>query len=122
MGTPEELEAGTASYEVHFAGHNRQDLVKVQAVMARIPGARMADDVATRFEIPIGNAEDSSSDTQSVASIFEILSNEKNFPEFTIGKSSLETAFIRIINEDSQQGHDGYDTNIQPSKRFWGLC
>ncbi|KAH9486190.1 ABC transporter A family member 2 [Psilocybe cubensis] len=121
VGSPQELEACTASYEVHFACHNRQDYVKVQAVMARIPGARMADDVATRFEIPIGNSENSSSDT-SVASIFEILSNEKGFPEFTIGKSSLETAFIRIINQDSQQGHDNHGVDAKAEGKLWGIC
>lgn len=72
--------------------------------MANIPGARMVDDVATRFEIPLSTsseASESHSTLTSVASIFETLSKEgKDFPQFTVGKSSLETAFIRIINED----------------------
>lgn len=83
--------------------------------MARLPGARMADDVATRFEVPVGLAEsntvivgddekgviESRREALSVASILEVLAQEEeSFPEFTVGKSSLETAFIKIINDN----------------------
>jgi len=78
----------------------------------------MVDDVATRFEVPIGmNAQGG---VTSVADIFEILSREKEFPEFTVGKSTLETAFIKIINEDVAS--DAYHEKVPIGKRFWGLC
>lgn len=89
--------------------------------MAKIPNAQMVDDVATRFEVPIG-CDDVSGSVITVASIFETLSTENDFPEFTIGKSSLETAFIRIINEN--EGRDYGDGENMSSRRvkIWGLC
>lgn len=92
-------------------------MLRVRTAMASIPGARMVHDVATRFEVPIGT--NTQGGITSVADIFEILSMEKGFPEFTVGKSTLETAFIKIINEDvaSNAHHEAPTT-----KRFWGLC
>lgn len=98
VGTPEELEDRNTSYEVHFSCRWRLDQLKAESVMARIPGARRMDDVATRFEVPI--ASDGKNGVTSVAQLFDILINEQDFPDFTIGRSSLETAFIRIINEE----------------------
>ncbi|KDR85851.1 hypothetical protein GALMADRAFT_389530 [Galerina marginata CBS 339.88] len=120
VGSPEELESRTASYEVHFSCPTREELGKVRAVMAKIPGARMVDDVATRFEVPVGDA---SVNDNSVASIFEILAREEGFPEFTVGKSSLETAFIRVINDDYAAGGGEEEEGVHGTKRkTWGLC
>lgn len=121
IGTPEELESRSESYEVHFSCHSPEDLLRVRAVMARLPGARMVDDVATRFEVPVGLSEtrgapiaggdeekgvvESQREALSVASILEVLAQEEgSFPEFTVGKSSLETAFIKIINDNHAAG------------------
>ncbi|CAA7265337.1 unnamed protein product [Cyclocybe aegerita] len=120
VGTPHELESRTASYEVHFPCHTRDDFVKVQSAMTHIPGARMVDDIATRFEVPIGSVEDERSGVTSVASLFELLAKEQGFPEFTVGKSTLETAFIRIINDDMDSNSASEDR--PKSKKIWGLC
>ncbi|KAF9479407.1 P-loop containing nucleoside triphosphate hydrolase protein [Pholiota conissans] len=125
VGTPDELESRNASYEVHFSCHSREDLVKVKAVMARMPGARMVDDVATRFEVPIGQSDEATG-LMSIASIFEVLSQEEDFPDFTVGKSTLETAFIKIINDDVASNREqqlllGDDLAPAKKKRFFGL-
>lgn len=74
----------------------------------------MADDVATRFEIPLSARNTNSADAvTSVASIFEILERQSrsgNFPQFTVAKSSLETAFIKIINGNSAAQTGGHNT------------
>ena len=148
MGTPEELESRNASYEVHFACTSPAEMARVKAVMAKMPGARMVDDVATRFEVPVSvsptsahtisstfSSTSSFSDEEievqgvprskmmTVASIFEVLSREDGFPEFTVGKSSLETAFIRVINDDYARGYvDGEGaTRRAKGRRLWHL-
>jgi ATP-binding cassette subfamily A (ABC1) protein 3 len=96
--------------------------------MARMPGARMVDDVATRFEVPIGQQASGSNgavELMSIASIFEVLSQEKDFPDFTVGKSTLETAFIKIINDDMASDHEqlhlGDELAPTRKKRFFGV-
>jgi ATP-binding cassette subfamily A (ABC1) protein 3 len=64
--------------------------------MARIPGSRMADDVATRFEVPVD-----SEDGLSLAELFHILSTQGTFSEYTIEKPSLESVFLKVIRENN---------------------
>ena len=117
VGTPDELESRNATYEVHFSCPSQAEMLLVHTTMARIPGARMVDDVATRFEVPIGT--NTQGGVTSVADIFEILSKEEGFPEFTVGKSTLETAFIKIINEDVV--NNAHREEVPIAKRFWRL-
>ena len=56
MGSTESLSARyDGAYEVYFTCRTRDEVVKARALtrMAFIPGSRMADDVATRFEVLI---------------------------------------------------------------------
>ena len=53
MGSTESLSSQYAVYEVHFTCRTRDEIIKARALMALIPASRMADDVATRFEVPI---------------------------------------------------------------------
>lgn len=115
-------------------------MARVKSLMAKMPGSRMVDDVATRFEVPVGSSATtttfssdddeepgsashgiSTSKLMSVATIFEILSKEENFPEFTIGKSSLETAFIRVINDDYASGYVDGEGARPKGRRLWHL-
>jgi len=57
----------------------------------------------------------------NVASIFEVLSREEGFPEFTVGKSSLETAFIRVINDDYARGYVDGEGAKAKGRRLWHL-
>ena len=73
IGSIESLSARYAMYEVHFSCRTREELVKVQNLMGAIPGSRMADDVATRFEVPIESDSPNNTGTLSLKRLFEVL-------------------------------------------------
>jgi ATP-binding cassette, subfamily A (ABC1), member 3 len=85
-------------YEVHFSCRNREDVLRAQQLMACIPGSRMADDVATRFEVPI---EDGSGTGMSLGELFHILSSQGDFSEYTVEKATLESLFLKVIRENN---------------------
>ena len=58
VGTVESLAVHYPSYEVHFACRTRDEAIKAQQAVSAIPGAKMAEDVETRFEVLV-NVEDS---------------------------------------------------------------
>jgi ATP-binding cassette subfamily A (ABC1) protein 3 len=70
-------------------------VIKARTLMAHIPGSRMADDVATRFEVPIPSQGDF-----SLAKLFKVLSSHGNFMEYTVERASLETVFLKVIKEN----------------------
>lgn len=53
----------------------------------------MADDVATRFEVPIG-------DDFSLSRLFHVLSDSGDFAEYTVEKATLESIFLKVIREN----------------------
>ena len=65
--------------------------------MSTIPGAKLADDVATRFEVPV-NAE-GSEHSMTLSELFHALSSRGEFTEYTVERSTLETAFLKVIRE-----------------------
>jgi ATP-binding cassette, subfamily A (ABC1), member 3 len=69
IGTTEALAVGFALYEVHFPARTRDEIVKAQQLMGRIPGARAAEDVATRFEVPIRMEDSTRSASQMQPSL-----------------------------------------------------
>ncbi|KAJ7083365.1 hypothetical protein B0H15DRAFT_785012 [Mycena belliarum] len=98
IGTTESLSARYATYEVHFACRTHDDVVRAQKLMAKIPGARMADDVATRFEVPLDE-----SNGQSLANLFHTLSDHGDFAEYTVEKATLESVFLKVIRDNNVQ-------------------
>jgi ATP-binding cassette subfamily A (ABC1) protein 3 len=110
VGTTDELSARYATYAVHFTCRSREDATQAQQLMARIPGSRMADDVATRFEVPVDGR-----DGLSLAELFHILSSEGTFPEYTIEKATLESIFLKVIRENNVLEED-FGRN---RKRWW---
>jgi ATP-binding cassette, subfamily A (ABC1), member 3 len=96
VGTPDSLSARYPLYEVHFSCHTREDVSRAQQLLARIPGSRMADDVATRFEVPV-QAEN----CLSLAQLFHILSSQGDFPEYTVERGTLESVFLKVIRENN---------------------
>jgi len=98
IGSTQSLCDQHAIYEVHFSCRTREDLAKVQKLMTRIPGSRMADDVATRFEIPIDRY---SSCSLSLSKLFDILikNGGDGDVEFTVEKVTLESVFMKVIKE-----------------------
>ena len=99
VGTTEELEERYATYEVHFTCRTREELLQAQEVMARIPGAKMADDVATRFEVPIGSG-------LTLSDLFSQLSAHGGDTEYAVERATLESVFLKVIRENNVQEED----------------
>lgn len=76
--------------------------------MSSVPGARLADDVATRFEIPIDQAG------FNLPKLFKFLAEQSEF-EYTIEKANLESIFLKVIRENDVLEED----NNSRSKRRW---
>ncbi|KAJ7137890.1 hypothetical protein C8R44DRAFT_975855 [Mycena epipterygia] len=98
VGTAEGLSSRYATYEVHFTCRTEEDIARADRLMAVIPGARMVEDLATRFEVPIANVP--------LAEIFRTLASEGDFPEYTIEKATLESMFLKVIRENNIQEED----------------
>lgn len=109
VGTTESLSARYPTYEVHFTCRTREEITKAQILMAHIPGTRMADDVATRFEVPI-------SDGFSLAQLFHVLSTHGDFSEYTVERATLESVFLKVIRENNVAEED----HVR-QRRWWWL-
>lgn len=125
VGTTEELAARYATYQVHFSCPTREDVTRAQVLMSRIPGARLADDVATRFEVPIrqggglsenGNENGNGGD-MSLARLFHVLSTQGDFEEYTVEKATLENVFLKVIRQNNVLEHD--DAPRRRRFRLW---
>lgn len=68
--------------------------------MSAIPGSKMADDVATRFEVPADNI--------NLAQLFGLLSTQGYFAEYTVERATLESTFLKVIRENNvlEEGSD----------------
>lgn len=86
-------------------------MINARALMAHIPGSRMADDVATRFEVPLSSQSDF-----SLAKLFKVLSSHGSFMEYTVERASLETVFLKVIRENKVGEED------EDSARSWCRC
>ena len=69
----------------------------------------MADDVATRFEVPIG-------DGMSLADLFGILA-ESGARDYAVEKASLESVFMKVIREHEVEEVDG--EAVARTRRWW---
>ncbi|KAJ7347934.1 hypothetical protein DFH08DRAFT_1001291, partial [Mycena albidolilacea] len=98
VGTTEGLSSRYATYEVHFTSSSPEHVACVERLVAEIPGARMVDDLATRFEVPTANLPP--------ADLFRTLSIQEDFPEYTIEKATLESMFLKVIRENNVQEED----------------
>lgn len=67
--------------------------MRAQGLMSQIPGSRMADDVATRFEVRIGGE-------MPLPRLFSVLSTSGLVSEFTVERASLESVFLKVIREN----------------------
>lgn len=83
--------------------------------MAKIPGARKADDIATRWEVPLRTGNDQQH-TMTLAELFGLLSEQNDFPEFSVDTVSLESIFLKLIRENEVQ-EEG-----EGNKRAWWRC
>lgn len=94
VGTTAELEARYATYEVHFSARTREDALRAREIMARVPGARAADDVATRYEVPVRSTGGSGI---SLGELFGLLAETDM--EFAVERPMLESVFLKVIRE-----------------------
>ncbi|PFH49786.1 hypothetical protein AMATHDRAFT_4551 [Amanita thiersii Skay4041] len=124
IGSTESLSARYAMYEVHFNCPTREELVKFQTLMSRIPGSRLADDVATRFEIPIDSSLSSEAGKLSLAQLFEALTTDaedsndnRSRVEFTVGRATLESVFLKVIRDNNVKEEDQVTR-----RRWWRSC
>ena len=111
VGTTDALAERYATYEVHFSCRTREEVVRAQELMSQIPGARMADDVATRFEVPLGA-------DMSLARLFGLLSSQEDFAEFTVERAGLESVFLKVIRENDVLEED----RSKLKHRWWRIC
>ena len=118
MGTTTSLSARYATYEVHFTCRTRDEIVKARSLMALIPGSRMADDVATRFEVPI-----QSENGLSLGQLFNTLSSndDDTFTEYTVEKATLESVFLKVIRENNVREEDDGDRRDGHHRSWWKL-
>jgi ATP-binding cassette subfamily A (ABC1) protein 3 len=101
VGTTAELEARYATYEVHFSARSREDALRARELMARVPGARAADDVATRFEVPVVPA---GGDGLTLEALFDTLAETDL--EFAVERPALESVFLKVIREHKVEEED----------------
>ncbi|CAL1693884.1 unnamed protein product [Somion occarium] len=110
IGSTEDLASRYATYEVHFSCRSREDVVRTQELMSQVPGSRMADDVATRFEVPIGSQ-------MPLPRLFSILSASNSISEFAVERASLESVFLKVIREN-----DVLEEDRHGKSRRWRCC
>ncbi|KAL0954635.1 hypothetical protein HGRIS_003590 [Hohenbuehelia grisea] len=100
VGTTQSLSDRYATYEVQFSCRSR-DLQRAQILMSRIPGAKLAEDVSTRFEVPIDEAGG-----MSLAELFSVLAEHGDFADYTVEKATLESVFLKVIRENRVREED----------------
>ena len=83
--------------------------------MSLIPGSRMADDVATRFEVPITVTNE-----YSLSNLFNTLSKHGDFTEYTVEKATLESVFIKVIRENNVKEEQSERRGTR--RRLFWLC
>jgi ATP-binding cassette, subfamily A (ABC1), member 3 len=115
VGTTAELASRFPYYEIHLSCRTREELVRAEQLMSRIPGSRRADDIATRWEVPLRTTNDQQH-ALTLADLFGLLSEQNDFSEFSVDTVSLESIFLKLIRE-SQIQEEG-----EESKRAWWRC
>ncbi|KAG9125160.1 hypothetical protein FRC07_008749 [Ceratobasidium sp. 392] len=115
IGTPNSLVSRFSTYEVHFTVRTPLEASRADTLMSQFPGSRRAEDVATRYEVPIGQT--------SLASLFKTLSGNKNGEEgrvndgpeleYTVERLGMESVFLKVI------GERGVGVVIEAEMRQW---
>ncbi|EJD51317.1 P-loop containing nucleoside triphosphate hydrolase protein [Auricularia subglabra TFB-10046 SS5] len=106
IGTTDSLSSRFQIYEVHVSCRTADEVQRAREILAHVPGSRPADDVATRFEVPIG-AEGG----MSLADLFELLSSQggEQF-EYAVERTSLESVFLKVIRANNVKEEDAVRT------------
>jgi ATP-binding cassette, subfamily A (ABC1), member 3 len=115
VGTTKDLEDRYATYQVHFSARTREEILCVQELMSQIAGAKMADDVATRFEVPVKSQDDGVGSGLSLRRLFHILSTQDS--SFSVEKANLESVFLKVIRRNNISEED-----TTGGKGKWRMC
>jgi ATP-binding cassette subfamily A (ABC1) protein 3 len=118
VGTTSELEARYATYEVHFSVRTPEEAIRAKQIMSRVPGARAAEDVATRFEVPVVRtrpADDASEMGITLEDLFGILAQEDL--EFAVERPMLESVFLKVIREHNVEE----ENQSEAKKSIWTI-
>lgn len=84
--------------------------------MTHVAGARKADDVATRYEVPVNE------EGQTLADLFRILSEHGDaFSDYTVERVSLESIFLKVIREHNIKEED-FAARTRKKGFFGRLC
>jgi hypothetical protein len=86
--------------------------MKAQILMSEVPGSRMADDFATRFEVPIEGYR-----CFTLAQLFNLLANKGGFSEYTVERATLESVFLKVVRENNVLVEDA-----QRPKSWWNFA
>lgn len=108
IGTVEDLVSRHPMYEVHVSCQTPEARQRAQAVLSNLfPDCRPADDVATRWEVPV-------SEGRTLSALFGALSGQ-NLPEYAVERLSLESVFLKTIrnNNAAMEREDG------PRRKKW---
>ena len=73
----------------------------------------MADDVATRFEVPLDSGGEGG---MTLAQLFAVLA-EGEFEEYTVERATLESVFLKVIRENNVLEEDR-----DKKGRWWRVC
>jgi len=94
VGTVDDLVSRYPIYEVHVSCRTVDDIQRTQAaILASFPGSRPADDVSTRWEVPMTPG-------RTLSALFNILSDQ-GLPEYAVERLSLESVFLKTIRNNS---------------------
>ena len=96
MGTIDSLASQYGAYEVRFTCRTRSEALTARSVMSKIPGSKAAEDVATRFIVPVTSTSAGAGITLS--QLFRVLSRESAL-EYTVEKASLESVFLNVVKQ-----------------------
>lgn len=120
VGTPHSLVSHFPTYEVHFTARTPAEAARANELMSRFPGSKQADDVATRYEVPIGQT--------TLAGLFKTLSGgadtdkssqgDNEDLEYTVERLGLESVFLKVIREHDAAVGEG-DSTAEPWWKFW---
>jgi ATP-binding cassette subfamily A (ABC1) protein 3 len=103
---------------VHFSVRTPEEAIRAKQIMSRVPGARAAEDVATRFEVPVVRtrpADDASEMGITLEDLFGILAQEDL--EFAVERPMLESVFLKVIREHNVEE----ENQSEAKKSIWTI-
>ncbi|KAG8890900.1 hypothetical protein FRB98_002920 [Tulasnella sp. 332] len=94
VGSVDDLVSRYPLYEVHVSCRTAEETRRThECILASFPDARAADDVSTRWEVPVTTG-------RTLSDLFSTLS-EQGLPEYAVERLSLESVFLKTIRSNN---------------------